>query len=120
MPTVANITVEPAPNSPAVKLIHISGELDESNLPELAAIVDPLVQDPANTVLIFEMKGLEFMSSKIIGYLAGVYNTLSTAQRRLVIADVNQIIKDILTLVGLDQLVKIYPTLDEAIKELNA
>lgn len=119
MPTVATITVEPVPSSPAVKLIHVSGELDESNLPELVAVVDPLVQDPANTVLVFEMNGLEFMSSKIIGYLAGVYNTLSAVQRRLVIADVNENIKDILTLVGLDQLVVIYPTLDEALAVLK-
>lgn len=119
MPTIANITVQDAPTNPAVKIINVSGELDESNLSEFEAVVNPLVQDEAVKVLIFNLEGLEFMSSKIIGYFASVYTALSRSQRQVIAANINETIKDILVLVGLDQLLTIYPTLDEALAALQ-
>lgn len=118
MPTVANITVQDAPTNPAIKIVNVVGELDESNLPEFEAVVNPLVQDEAVKALIFNLEGLEFMSSKIIGYFASVYTTLSSSQRQVIATNINQTINDILVLVGLDQLLTIYPTTEEALSNL--
>jgi anti-anti-sigma factor len=116
MATVANITVNPAPNNPAVKVVNLSGEIDESNLPEFENVVNPLVQDLNNKVLIFNLKGLEFISSKVIGHFAYLYTTLKHSQRKIILADLDQDIKDIFALVGLDQMIASYPTLEEALR----
>lgn len=118
MPTIANITVQDAPTNPAIKIVNVAGELDESNLPEFEAVVNPLIQDETIKALIFNLEGLEFMSSKIIGYLASVYTKLSSSQRQIIATNINQTINDILVLVGLDQLLTVYSTVDEALNNL--
>jgi len=116
MPTMVQITVESAPDTESVKIFHISGELDESNLPDLEEAVEPYVMDSANKKLIFNFNRLEFMSSKIIGYMASVYNRLNADGREMILAGCNKIITDILSIVGLNQLMPAYPTLEEALK----
>ena len=119
MVTTANIKVEDVPENASVKVVNLSGELDESNLPEFEGAINPLVQDLNNKTLILNLKGLEFISSKAIGYLASIYTTLNRTQRKMVLTDFNQTIKDILTLVGLDQIITTYPTLEEALQSMT-
>lgn len=116
MATIANITVNMVENNPSIKIVNASGELDESNLPEFENAVNPLIQDVNNKTVIFNFDGLEFMSSKIIGYLASTFTTLQRDQRTMILSSYNQTIADILELVGLNQLVSSYPTLEEAIQ----
>ena len=115
MPTVANITVNPAPDNPSVKVVNVSGEVDESNLPNFEQVVNPLVTDLNNQVLLFNLNGLEFISSKAIGQFASIYTTLTHSQRQLALVNLSQDVKDIFALVGLDQMIPIYPTLEEAL-----
>ena len=72
-----------------------------------------------NKTLIFNLKGLEFISSKAIGYIASIHTTLNRNQRKMVLTDFNQTIKDILTLVGLDQIITTYPTFEEALQNIG-
>jgi len=116
MSTEANITVSPNPNNPSVQVVNVSGELDESNLSEFETVVNPLIQDANNQTIIFNFGGLEFMSSKIIGYLTSIYTTMQRSQRTVILAAYNQTIADILTLVGFDQLMTHYATLEEALR----
>jgi len=120
MPTQANITVNSLENNPSVKAVNIAGELDESNLSEFETVVNPLINDVNNSILIFNLKGLEFISSKVIGQFAALYTTLSHAQRKLILTDLNQTITDIITLVGLNQMITIYPTFEEAVQAISA
>lgn len=119
MATVVNITVNTVENNASVRVVRLEGELDESNLPQFEEGVNPVLQDASVTVIIFDFGGLAFMSSKAIGYFAQVFNTLKAAQRDMVIVQVDETIKDILTLVGLDQLITIYASLEEALQHLN-
>jgi anti-anti-sigma factor len=116
MPTIANITINSLEGSAAIKIIHVAGELDESNLPQFEGAITPLMEDKAVKVLIFNFMELKFMNSKVIGFFAYLYSTLNKDKRRIIFASYNQTIHDILTLVGLDKLVESAPTLDEAIK----
>jgi len=113
---MVQITVESVPNTESVKIFNISGELDESNLPDLEESVEPYVIDSAYKKLIFNFSRLEFISSKIIGYMASVYNRLKADGREMILAGCNKTITDILSIVGLNQLMPTYPTLEEALK----
>ena len=119
MPTVANITIEDLAGYPGTEVVRVAGELDESNLSDLENAVNPLVQDPNVQTLIFNFNALEFMSSKIIGYLAGLYTTLSHENKKMILAEFNQTIFDILSLVGMDQMVGCYKTMEEVIASIT-
>ena len=117
MATTANITINSLEGNNTVKVIHVAGELDETNLPQFEAAIAPLMEDPSVKVFIFNFMELKFMNSKVIGYFAYLYTTLSKDKRRIIFASYNQTIHDILTLVGLDKLVESAATLDIAIQE---
>jgi anti-anti-sigma factor len=117
MPTTATITVNSLENSQDMKVVHVTGELDESNLPQFEQAVTPLALDPTIKVLVFNFMGLQFMNSKVIGYFAYLYSTMSRTNRKMIFACYNQTIHDIMTLVGLDKLVDSEATLEGAIQK---
>lgn len=116
MPTSAQITTRPAPSNQSVKIVDIIGELDESNLNAIETALDALVDDESNKVILLNVNGLKFMSSKIIGYMAAVYNKMNSGGRQMALAGCNSAIQDILSIVGLDQMIPSYPSVDEALK----
>jgi anti-anti-sigma factor len=116
MATTATITINSVEGNDAIKVIHVAGELDETNLPEFEGTLTPLIEDQKIKVFIFDFVELRFMNSKVIGFFAYVYTTLSRNQRRIIFASYNQTIYDILTLVGLDKLVDSEVTLEGAIQ----
>jgi len=97
-----------------VKIIHITGELDEINVETLKQVVDPLLDDDAVKTLILDLKRLEFINSKGIGYLVSIHTHLSKDARMLCLAAANEAVMDVISLVGLPTIVPYYETLEEA------
>jgi len=118
MPTPATITIEDVQtNTPGmiVKICKFAGQLDESNVDEKAKQIYGLIeQNPTNLNLIFDFEELEYMNSKSIGYLTDWYGKVYENGGKIVIAKTRPNILDILQVVGLTQLIKTYPTIDEA------
>lgn len=114
----ATITIEDIPgNFPdkTVKLVKVTGQLDESNVDEQSKIIYGLIsQVPQGLFMIFDFEGLEYMNSKSIGYLTDWYTKVTEKQGGVVIAKAKANILDILQVVGLTQLMKCVPTLEEA------
>lgn len=116
--TQATITVEDAqstkPNE-VIKIVHISGQLDESNVDEKIQEIYKIVEaNPKGLNLVFDMEHLEYMNSKSIGYLTDLYGKISEASGQVAIAKAQPNILDILQVVGLTQLIKTFGTVDEA------
>lgn len=116
--TSVQITFEDLAGVPAgktVKLIHVVGQLDESNVDEeikkLYALVDGT---PQGLSLILDLAGLEYMNSKSIGYLTDIYSKVTAAGGQVVIGAARENILDILQVVGLTQLIHSYVTVEEA------
>lgn len=116
--TTITITVEDLPSTVAgrtVKLAHFAGQLDESNVDDKAKEIYALIEATKGTLfLIFDFEKLEYMNSKSIGYLTDWYTKLSEKQGSIVIARARPNIVDILSVVGITQLVKCLDTVDEA------
>ncbi len=116
--TTITITVEDIPSSVAnraVKLVHFAGQLDESNVDEKAKEIYALIEAAKGTLyMIFDFAGLEYMNSKSIGYLTDWYTKLSEKQGNIIVAQARPNIIDILSVVGITQLVKCVDTVDEA------
>lgn len=112
------ITIEDIPaTSPdkKIKLIHFTGQLDESNVDEKAKeIYDIIGSVPAGLFLIFDFEKLEYMNSKSIGYLTDWYSKLAEKKGGIVIANAKPNITDIMQVVGITQLVKCVSSIEEA------
>lgn len=116
--TEANIAIEDVQSGKAdkiIKLVTISGQLDESNIDEKSKqIYDLINQTPQNLNLILNLENLEYMNSKSIGYLTDWYGKISAANGKIVIMKAKQNIADILNVVGLTQLIPMFATVEEA------
>lgn len=120
--TEANIEIEDAPiNGKIVKIVHLVGQLDESNVDEKIQQIYKLIEvSPKGLNLIFDLENLEYMNSKSIGYLTDLYGKITESGGQVVIAKPKPNITDILQVVGLAQLIKIFVSLDEAKNFLSA
>lgn len=116
--TEVQITVEDVPSNvpnKVIKLVHIVGQLDETNVDEKAKQIYALIDSvPQGLSIIFDLAGLEYMNSKSIGYLTDWYSKISATGGKVVIAAARENILDILQVVGLTQLINAYSTVEEA------
>jgi anti-anti-sigma factor len=117
MTTPVTLTIEDVQGTTdmILKIIKITGQLDESNVDEEAKKVYAVIeQNPSKLNLILDLEGLEYMNSKSIGYLTDWYGKVFENSGKVVIAKAKPNILDILEVVGLTQLIKNYPTTEEA------
>lgn len=115
--TSVQITIEDLQGATAgksVKIVHIVGQLDESNVDEEAKKIYSILESTPSLNLIFDFSGLEYMNSKSIGYLTDWYSKVSASGGKIVISQARENILDILQVVGLTQLINAYASLEEA------
>lgn len=122
--TYANITTEDLASNQAdrvVKIVKISGQLDESNVDDQSKNIYQLIEaNPKNLNLVFDFSELEYLNSKAIGYLTDWYGKVSAENGKIVIAGAQENIVDILNVVGLTQLITCHATLEEAKTAITA
>jgi anti-anti-sigma factor len=117
--TDTNITIEEAENG--IKIAHVSGQLDESNVDEKIQVLYKLVeQNPKGLNLLLNLENLEYMNSKCIGYFTDLYGKISESGGKVVIAKAKPNIIDILQVVGLTQLINNYESVEEASSALTS
>lgn len=120
MPTTLTTThTTKSAGAKSYTLLTLVGQIDESNLAEFEAVVAPLVVDAA-TYLVFDLAKLEFINSKVIGFLAGTHSQLAEKEKVMVFIKANPHIFDIIELVGLTQIVPTFETEEAAIAAIQA
>ena len=116
--TAVQITIEDVanlPNGKIAKVVHVAGQLDETNVDEEAKKIYSVIEaTPQNLNLIFDFSALEYMNSKSIGYLTDWYSKVSANGGKVVISQARENILDILQVGGLTQLINAYPSVEEA------
>ena len=111
--TEANITIEEI--SSHLKVAHISGQLDESNIDDkIQAVYKTIEATPIHLGLIFDLAELDYMNSKSIGYMTDIYGKITENGGKVVISSAKSNIADILDVVGLTQLINIYDNVELA------
>lgn len=107
-------------NPSQAKVVHVKGQLDESNVDEEAKKIYQIIDGSGDGfTLLLEFSELEYMNSKAVGYLTDWYTKLSDKSGKILIVQPKENILDILQVVGLTQLIQTYPTMDEARLALN-
>lgn len=116
--TDATITIEDISGN--MKIAHMQGQLDESNIDEkIKEIYANVEKVPKGLQLIFDFNSLDYMNSKSIGYLTDIYGKVTEGGGRVIIAGAKPNIADILQVVGLTQIIENVATLEEAKKKME-
>jgi anti-sigma B factor antagonist len=96
-----------------VAVVSIGGEIDLSTAPAFeAAIAGALDDDPP--VLVIELSEVSFMASVGLRILAATYEKASKSARVAIVAD-NPATSRPMQLIGLDKVISLYTTLDDAL-----
>ena len=111
------VTISDGPKQ-GIKIISLTGEMDESRIEPLRQQVETLYNDASIKILLFDLGKLEFINSKGIGYLVSVHTHLSKYQKILVLAAANEAVMDVISLVGLTTIIKYFSSVEEALNVL--
>lgn len=118
--TITTEEIKLTDQSAKAKIVSVSGQLDESNIDTKAKEFYALLEGVNKIFLIFDFAGLDYMNSKSIGYMTDIYGKVTEKGGKMYIARTKPNIKDILEVVGLAQLIKIFDSIDEAKQTLAA
>lgn len=82
--------------------IKLTGELDQSNIEaKLAPVVDQVETIPQGGILKLDFSEVDYINSTVIGHIASFHNVLQKKGGKLLLANVNEAIREVLDLVGL-------------------
>src|SRR5271168_3932087 len=100
-----------------VAVVSIGGEIDLSTAPAFEAVIaEALEEDPP--ALVLELSGVTFMASVGLRILAATQEEVGKSIQIAVVAD-NAAASRPMQLTGLDNVLSLYPTLDEALTALG-
>jgi len=94
-------------------------ELDETNADKTFKDMYDQIWDFSDKKIIFNMKGLKYLNSKSIGYIADVFSNIEDNDGEMYISNCDEGVKDVLELVWITTII---PTVDdesEAISEMS-
>lgn len=121
MQETLNIKVENIPSSPDLALVKFKGDLDKAGFGEIKPVLDEEVKKFADEAgkmsLIFDFAELGFINSESIGYLMEIHTHLSHRGKKLIIVGANAHVADVLTAIGMTDIVPEFPTLEDFLKQ---
>ena len=84
--------------------LEITGRLDTTTAPKLESVINELSEDTKE--LVFDMSGVEYISSAGIRVLLGAYKKMSTNQGTMRIEKANDMVREIFEMTGLSQMLE--------------
>jgi anti-sigma B factor antagonist len=100
-----------------IAVLKVDGDIDLATVPTLeAAITEALIPRP--TGLVIDLTAVGFLASAGLQALVATHNTVSDTAQFAVVANSAATSRPI-QLTGLDQIFKLYPTLDEALSAVE-
>lgn len=98
-----------------IRLIHVSGPLDSKTHDAFRDLLDPLVGQPRFRIVL-DCENLNYVNSRGITLMARYQRAAGQSQSFLGIAALNSRISKAIELLGMGQLVKLYPNVAEALQ----
>lgn len=94
-------------------VIVFIGDLDKAGLDIIREQLDKTVEELTTSRMIFDFSKLNFINSEGIGFLLKVHYRLIKRNKKLVIVNAADHVKDVLDVIGLLKILDYYPTLNE-------
>ena len=84
--------------------LEITGRLDTTTAPNLELVINELSEDAKD--LVFDMTGVEYISSAGIRVLLGAYKKMNLNQGTMRIEKINDIAREVFEMTGLSQMLE--------------
>jgi anti-sigma B factor antagonist len=95
-----------------VKIVKLNGIINTSNSQELRENITELQESGAKIVLV-DCQDVTFMDSSALGALVLAFKTLRAADTKLVLCSVNEQVRILFELTGMDKVFEIFPSQDD-------
>ncbi|MGH2834321.1 MAG: STAS domain-containing protein [Solirubrobacteraceae bacterium] len=100
-----------------INVVSAGGELDYAACPRLRALLSEATKSGQAAVLV-DLAGASFIDSTVIGVLISTAAKLKDLGRRLVIACDEEQIINIFGIVGLDEIIDVYASREQAVESI--
>ena len=84
--------------------LEITGRLDTTTAPNLESVINELSEDTKE--LIFDMSGVEYISSAGIRVLLGAYKKMTSADKKIRMEKANDMVCEVFEMTGLSGMLK--------------
>ena len=84
--------------------LEITGRLDTTTAPNLESVVNELSEDTKE--LVFDMSGVEYISSAGIRVLLGAYKKMNSTQGKIRIEKANDMVYEVFEMTGLSDMLE--------------
>ncbi|NMG20118.1 STAS domain-containing protein [Brasilonema bromeliae] len=104
-----------------IKVIQPSGILDAAQSQELRKKIDEILQKESSTkTVLLDLKEVTFMDSSGLGALVLAFKALKSVDRNMVICSINEQVRILFELTGMDKIFKIYSNREEFNKTVSS
>lgn len=112
----SSITVDIKPKGfkKEYRLVGFIGSLDKAGLTEIRDQIEEVAEAVNDEqYLVFNFGQLEFINSESIGFLLMIHTRLVKKEKKLVIVDAVDHVKDVLEVIGMLKIIEYHPTLED-------
>lgn len=99
-------------------VVMLAGELDHHSAQEVRVKIDDRIDRFNINKIVFDFSAVTFMDSSGIGVIVGRYKRVLVRDGKVAIAAINKGIKRIFDLSGIFKIIKVYPTVEDAVSKL--
>ncbi len=87
--------------------IKLRGEIDHHSAVAVRTAIDDMIRSKRPSELVIDMSAVDFMDSSGLGLIMGRYNTMKEIGGSVTVADPNPATEKIMSLAGLERIIKI-------------
>jgi anti-sigma B factor antagonist len=101
------------------EVLRLSGEIDLNEKPHVAAQLDPLIKRKL-PVIVIDLAGVSYVDSSGLALFIDALQRVQNYGGQLVLSALRDNVKMVFEIARLDQVFKIYPTQEDAVRALAA
>ena len=101
-----------------VTILEFMGEFDALSLPQVVETVEALTEKRC-TQLVINLRLLQFSDSSALGYLIKTSKRFKELGGELVLSEPSRFFQTTIETLGIDQILKVFPSDDEAVRHLR-
>ncbi|MUG99406.1 anti-sigma factor antagonist [Scytonema sp. UIC 10036] len=99
--------------NPVVKVIKPNGILDSTQGQEFRQTVNEVLEQDSTRIVLIDFQNVSFMDSSGLGALVLAFKALRAADKKLIICAINEQVRILFELTGMDKVFEIFPNEEE-------
>lgn len=100
-------------------VVEFKGALDKSNIKDVREVILNYIEAFEDDYLIFDLKYFDFVNSEGVGFFVSMYYKMQALGKTLHIVNAQPQVKDVFDVVGLSQIMEVYDSLEEVLKNVR-